>query len=859
MSFMRILKQERWHRGWSQAKLAQELDTSPNRISVWERGLEVPSPHFRERLCTLFHKSAEDLGLLPQSESISSSPVTASSPSTTSSLALYDPALPLQTMALSHLIGRNALLEHLKHLLQTGKDQMLLALHGLPGVGKTTLALGLLYDPEMQTRFPDGVLWVGLGPRPHVTKELSRWGATLGIPSSELKGIESRRDWGRVLRARIGLQRLLLVIDDAWASEDALAFLVGGPNCAYLVTTRSSQLAATLTSQERQSILVPELNESDSLALLTEMFSPWMLQEQLSLHELVRAVGGLPLALTLMGKYLRTQAYSKQPRRLHAALAHLQDAASRLRLSSFTPPVDSPPALSDTEATSLQAIIAVSDEHLPPHVQEALRTLSIFPAKPNSFSEDAALVVMEQSAEVLDHLVDAGLLESCGQNRYSLHQTIADYAQTHLEKIEAYQRFVSYFVGYVQDYKEDYEALERESTNIIAALQIAFEQAMHREFMQGVVVLMSFLQIRGLYPLAEVQLQRAYQIASEVNDVKKRVVLLLQQGVIARKRGNYIQSEEYAYKALALGRFCEDPDIISHVLTLLGKVMVSRGEYAKAERYFEEGLTLAHRLGHQDRISELLTNLGTLKSRHGEYAKAERYFEEGLMLARRLGDQELISLLLTNLGVAAAIQGDPTTSEAYFEEGLMVARQLGHQERISLLLSNLGFSKVLRGEYAKAEAYFEEGLTLARRSGHQEGMSMLLTNLGEMGVVQGNYARAEAYFEEGLTLARHLENQEHIATNLCQLGGMHLVLEHVTQAEKLFHEASENAPAGHQVLAATIQYGLARVQATQGHTATAYQQGIVSLRMLEALNHYSIAEVREWLATLAYETNLPKG
>ena len=35
---------------------------------------------------------------------------------------------------------------------------------------------------------------------------------------------------------------------------------------------------------------------------------------------LVRAVGGLPLALTIAGNYLRTQAYSKQPRRIRAAL-----------------------------------------------------------------------------------------------------------------------------------------------------------------------------------------------------------------------------------------------------------------------------------------------------------------------------------------------------------------------------------------------------------------------------------------------------------------------------------------------------------------------------------------------------------
>src|SRR5579875_2314803 len=47
-------------------------------------------------------------------------------------------------------------------------------------------------------------------------------------------------------------------------------------------------------------------------------------------HDLVRAVGQLPLALTLMGNYLRKQTYSGQSRRIHTALQRLSDAKVRL-------------------------------------------------------------------------------------------------------------------------------------------------------------------------------------------------------------------------------------------------------------------------------------------------------------------------------------------------------------------------------------------------------------------------------------------------------------------------------------------------------------------------------------------------
>jgi transcriptional regulator with XRE-family HTH domain len=60
----RRLKQARELRGWSQAKVAEQIGTDATTVSRWERGLFFPTPYFRERLCALFSKNAEELGLL---------------------------------------------------------------------------------------------------------------------------------------------------------------------------------------------------------------------------------------------------------------------------------------------------------------------------------------------------------------------------------------------------------------------------------------------------------------------------------------------------------------------------------------------------------------------------------------------------------------------------------------------------------------------------------------------------------------------------------------------------------------------------------------------------------------------------
>lgn len=63
------MKREREQRGWSQARVAEQIGTDPGTISRWERGSTSPSPYFRERLCQLYSKTAQELGLLGEAQS----------------------------------------------------------------------------------------------------------------------------------------------------------------------------------------------------------------------------------------------------------------------------------------------------------------------------------------------------------------------------------------------------------------------------------------------------------------------------------------------------------------------------------------------------------------------------------------------------------------------------------------------------------------------------------------------------------------------------------------------------------------------------------------------------------------------
>jgi len=125
----------------------------------------------------------------------------------------------------------------LRDLQQSVSVQVLTAVHGWPGVGKTTIAAALVHDPELAFAFPDGVLWTSLGQSPDILTGLVHWGLALGVTQLTKQNATIDRAHA-LLAATLREQRRFLVIDDVWQKEHAEPFLIGGRNCATLITTR---------------------------------------------------------------------------------------------------------------------------------------------------------------------------------------------------------------------------------------------------------------------------------------------------------------------------------------------------------------------------------------------------------------------------------------------------------------------------------------------------------------------------------------------------------------------------------------------------------------------------------------------
>jgi len=431
----RKLRTERKQQGLSQNKLADALGVTSRTVMRWEQGRTLPQPKHLRMLGTLLGKTAEELGLswkadrnekreqaLPPVTQCALPEVTVPTP------WLIDPTIQ-QPMGISRsMLKRDGLFTQIKEYLLGGENLAFTVLSGLSGIGKTSLAVQLATDQEVRLHFRDGILWAPLGPQADVLGQLMRWGAQLGVASSDVENSRSCGAWNHALRSAVGTRQMLFVIDDVWRAEDIQTLQIGGAQCSTLLTT--SQPLDTFTGVQFCSITVPQLEEADGLVLLNHYVPQLVQQDPQRALALVQTVEGSPLAMTLMGNALAATTSSGQPWLLEATLAQLHHIEKRLRLRMVSASKEDWPSLAERVPLSLYAVIAICDQQLSPQAHASLCALAVFPPKPNCFSEEAALIMSRQPKEALKELWNAGLLEPWGPMHYTLHQTVVDYVRT---------------------------------------------------------------------------------------------------------------------------------------------------------------------------------------------------------------------------------------------------------------------------------------------------------------------------------------------------------------------------------------------------------------------------------------------
>ena len=438
--------------GLTLAELGRAINYSPTTIRQVESGLRTPARAVAVALANYLLDEADRPAFLARAEeahrlATGHSPASPTQNGTVAAPAPAEDRLPAAPPRPPHLppspyltpprppqaiLGRESEVAAIRQMLCLNspgvQDVAPLALTGAGGIGKTTLAIAIGRLPGIHERFPDGVLWVQVGPQPTLRNLLDAWGRALGVNVLAEPDEAAAADR---LRSALFDRRALFIVDDVWDAAHAQLFNLAGPDGRWLVTTRDSAIAYALATPER-TLRVDVLNPEAALALLRHLAPQAVARRGAAAQRLCERLGYLPLALTLAGRQLALDA--EVPSRLERRLAELEtDPLARLKLAQ----PEGRPGLAEDQPASLAAILGLSLTRLDSVDQERFAALSVFGGEPADWDIAAAAGMwecgVEEAEQTVGRLVQRGLVERRGE-RYALHTLLAAYAQALAEK-----------------------------------------------------------------------------------------------------------------------------------------------------------------------------------------------------------------------------------------------------------------------------------------------------------------------------------------------------------------------------------------------------------------------------------------
>ncbi|MFE6738044.1 AfsR/SARP family transcriptional regulator [Streptomyces tubercidicus] len=283
-------------------------------------------------------------------------------------------------------------------------------LSGLGGVGKTALALHVAHS--VRARFPDGQLYAdlqGTGRAPADSDAvLTHFLGALGVAESAVP--EGLAQKAALYRSLLADRRILVLLDNARDGAQVRPLLPGVPGCAVLVTSRTRTLALPGADQ----LDVEVMDEAEALELFGAVVgAERAAAEPEAARQLVAACGGLPLAVRIAAVRLA----SRPGRTTAGMVARLSEERrlDELRVGDL----------------SVEATFRAGYEALDPGPAHAFRALAL--GGMPTFCRAAAAALLDttddEAEAAVETLVDAGLLEAHGDDRYRYHDLVALFAR----------------------------------------------------------------------------------------------------------------------------------------------------------------------------------------------------------------------------------------------------------------------------------------------------------------------------------------------------------------------------------------------------------------------------------------------
>ncbi|HEX7735714.1 MAG TPA: FxSxx-COOH system tetratricopeptide repeat protein [Ktedonobacteraceae bacterium] len=778
------LKQERLLRGWTQADVAGFLGTDGYTVNRWERGRAYPSFYFRHRLCELFEKDAAALGLV--SAGLEGAGASSSLPGVGPQSIFWSVPHPRNLC----FTGRADMLQALHSQLLAAQSVALartLALQGLGGIGKTQMALEYAYQYASSYR---AVFWIEAETVEHITSSMLRIAAALQI--LERKEADQQRVIAGVQRWLAGHSQWLLIWDNLEDLDLLQRFLPSVRQGALLVTTRRQALGTLARGID----LEPLRRDEGMLFVLrrARLLKPDATDEQMRLLEesrpdeyaaaeqLVREMGGLPLALDQAGAYLeetgcsladylrlyRQQRVHLLQRRGLSGREHPHSVATTFLLACERVEQEQAATADLLRVCSLLHAEAIPEEIFHAGAAHLGSGLMALAADPMQFDQALAslrcLSLIQRHAQThtlsLHRLVQAVLQEEMSEQERELWQRRAAAALN---------------ASFPEVISDVWNECERLLAHVLALASGVPQEAVDQQLAEVLRKAADYLRERARYEQARHLYQRALSISERALGTDTRVAHILGSlGLLAHDQGRYEESEACYQRAISILEQALSPEHpeIARPLANLARLYKAQGKYTEAEILYLRALFLWEQtLGPRHfKLGHPLANLAAIYLEQGKYAQVEPLCERALSIWRQAFGSEhtLIGYPLLTLARLSGEQGKIRQAEQLYRQVLHIWEQslgAGHP-LLARALNGLADVCMEQGKDVEAEALYQRALRIQEQvlgSEHPE-TSETLNGLANLYTRQRKLELASQAYQRALRLQEQHLGPEHPKT-----------------------------------------------------------------------------------------------
>jgi predicted ATPase/class 3 adenylate cyclase/Tfp pilus assembly protein PilF len=656
-------------------------------------------------------------------------------------------------------VGRGAELRRLADLQNSGAR--LISVVGIGGVGKTRLVTH--FARRWLGEFPGGAWFCDLAEARDIDGIFSAVAQGLDV---SLGRSEPRRQLSDVI---IGRGECLVIFDNfeqvSALAVETVAFWLDRASAAKFIVTTRERLGIAGEHVVAVDSLVPTDAASMFLHRARANHADFRIGpgDERAIHDLVRLLDGLPLAIELAVGRLAVMSPTAMLTRLHQRFTLLAARGGRPKRQS-----------------TLRAAFDWSWELLTPGERSVLAQASVFSG---GFTLDAAESVLQLPPDHMDmcvldalqSLADKSFIRA-NDGRFNLLVSVREYAYEKLTStpmlaaesdanMAVERRHGAFFSRPIPG---DVKELAADLENVLAACRRAVARGDAQVATLSCESLWFILEVRGPYRLGMELIEACLAMNGLLDKDRIRLTSTLSRCLLvlgeSKKARPLLESANIEAKAKGL--------VIEELraLAVLAELNVIEGNVETAGTQYNEALSRAAELGGGRLQCSLYVGSGIYFNRLGDFEAARSHFNSALNAARDSTLRRWEGAALSNLGTVEANLGNRAAAKSYYDQAIAVARELGERVWEADLLCNLGLFKLEEGDAQAARADLGQSLILARENGLSLLESVVLCNVGLLCETTGEFAEAEASHRQAVELARRRGDRRSEGQFLSYLG-----------------------------------------------------------------------------------------